>query len=278
MAWCAEPQLHRRHRREVFLNPRYLMERIGESFLDERLRWSGRACMHCGNDLNSLEATQEHVPSKCLLQKPYPTEMITIETCGTCNRAFSRDEEYLKALLWTVLAGSTDPEKQKIPDVGRMLRRSAGLRERIENSRTERNVPFGKREIVFAPEMERVKRVVVKNARGHVLYELDRVMSFEVNDFFAMPLRVLTPKQRDEFETAGGGGLEGWEEFGTRLFQRQCVAASNPARSDMVGPWIIVQDGVYRYAVMHRTDGGLLVQSVIQEYLATSVYWSGEDA
>ena len=35
--------------------------------------------MHCGTDLNSTETTQEHVPSKCLLRKPYPAEMITIE-------------------------------------------------------------------------------------------------------------------------------------------------------------------------------------------------------
>ena len=46
------------------------------------------------------------------------------------------------------------------------------------------------------------------------------------------------------------------------------------AQSDMMGPWVIVQNGVYRYAVVDREDDGLLVQSVIQEYLATSVYWS----
>ena len=43
-----------------------------------------------------------------------------------------------------------------------------------------------------------------------------------------------------------------------------------------MGPWVIVQNGVYRYAVVDREDDGLLVQSVIQEYLATSVYWSCE--
>ena len=84
-----------------------------------------------------------------------------------------------------------------------MLKRNVGLRERIENSRTERTTLFGEEEIVFAPEMERVKRVVIKNARSHALYELDRGMSFEADDFFAIPLQVLTPEQRDEFETTG---------------------------------------------------------------------------
>ena len=232
--------------------------------------------MHCGTDLSSLnspETTQEHVPSKCLLRKPYPAKRVTIDACRECNKSFSLNEEYLKGLLWTVLAGSTDPGKQKTPEVARMLKRSAGLRERIENSRTERTTLFGEQEIVFTPEMERVKRVVIKNARGHALYELDRGMSFEADDFFAIPLQILTPEQRDEFETPGGTGeLLGWSEVGTRLFQRQC----GTAQSDMIGPWVIVQNGVYRYAVVDREDDGLLVQSVIQEYLATSVYWSCE--
>ena len=88
--------------------------------------------MHCGTGLNSTETTREHVPSKCLLQKPYPAEMITIEACRKCNEAFSLDEEYLKGLLWTVLAGSTDPEKQKTPEVACMLKRNVALRVRIE--------------------------------------------------------------------------------------------------------------------------------------------------
>ena len=119
--------------------------------------------------------------------------------------------------------------------------------------------------------MERVKRVVIKNARGHALYELDRGMSFEAVDFFAIPLQILTPEQRDEFETIGATGeLLGWSEVGTLRFHRQC----GTAQSDMMGPWVIVKNGVYRYAVVDREDDGLLVQSVIQEYLATSVYWS----
>ncbi len=35
--------------------------------------------------------------------------------------------------------------------------------------------------------------------------------------------------------------------------------------------WVIVQDGIYRYAVIQLD--GLLVRSVILEYLATEVHW-----
>lgn len=245
------------------------MKHVADSFLDERLRWPDDVCMHCNTSLDATETTREHVPSKCLLQKPYPAEMVTLEACRTCNEAFSRDEEYFKAFLWAVLAGSTDPEEQKADEVGRTLRRNSKLRERIENSRTERAVA-GTTTAVFAPEMDRVKRVVVKNARGHALYELDRPMPSEPDLFLAVPLESLTPHQRHDFETTGEGtGLQGWSEIGTRMFQRQCGVAC----SDMMGLWIVVQNDVYRYLVVDDGDESLLVQSVVQEYLATRVCW-----
>ena len=40
---------------------------------------------------------------------------------------------------------------------------------------------------------------------------------------------------------------------------------------DLDGPWVIVQDGVYRYAVSQT--GGVLVRSILYDYLATEVFW-----
>ena len=238
--------------------------------------------MHCGTDLTSKQTTREHIPSRCLLRKPYPAELVTIESCRSCNEGFSYDEEYLIGLLSTVLVGSTEPERQKTPEVARMLRRNATLRQRLQNSRYEMTTHRGETKIVFTPEMDRVKRVVVKNARGHALYELDQAMSFEADEFFAQPLSVLTREARDEFDAAGGGGgggggVKAWAELGTRLFQRQSIAACDPMLADMMEPWIIVQNGVYRYAVIDMGGDGLFVRSVIHEYLATSVYWNDDN-
>jgi hypothetical protein len=41
---------------------------------------------------------------------------------------------------------------------------------------------------------------------------------------------------------------------------------------DLAGPWVTVQDGIYRYAVAQQ--GVVLVKSVLFEYLATEVFWS----
>lgn len=41
---------------------------------------------------------------------------------------------------------------------------------------------------------------------------------------------------------------------------------------DLRNGWVMVQAGVYRYVVLQ--DDGLLVRSVLHEYLATEVHWA----
>ena len=247
------------------------MKRFAESCVDERQRWTERACVHCGDEIETASITREHVPSKCLLMEPYPEELVTVAACGECNTGFSRDEEYLSALLTAVLAGSTGVDRQKTLKAGRMFERQAGLRARIADSRTETKALDGETEITFWPEMDRVSRVMVKNARGHAVYELDRWTLEEPEYVTAFPLRSLSQKGYEQFE-AGQSGIVKWPEVGTRMFQR-VVAAWGSEKSELSGAWVIVQDDVYRYAVVDQGHG-LLVRSVIREYLATEVYWS----
>lgn len=39
----------------------------------------------------------------------------------------------------------------------------------------------------------------------------------------------------------------------------------------MENGWVVVQKGIYRYAVFQA--GTMMVRSVIRDYLATEVYW-----
>ena len=227
--------------------------------------------MHCGITLDSSSTAREHIPSKCLLTKPYPDELMTLGSCRACNESYSHDEEYLSALLTAVLAGSTDPSRQKTARASRMFERRPALRMKIQNAKTVTSALRGDTEIIFTPERERVHRVIVKNARGHALYELDQQMSDKPSHVFAEPLQCLARDQRLEFQ-AVEAEVAAWAELGTRLFRRQSYSV-DPTDSDMSGSWIIVQDGVYRHAVVDTGDG-LLVRSVIREYLATEVYWT----
>jgi hypothetical protein len=77
------------------------------------------------------------------------------------------------------------------------------------------------------------------------------------------PLESLTLGQRADFENMDLGA--GWPEVGSRMMTRLLTG------QDLVDAWIVVQDGVYRYAVAQT--GGMLVRSVLFNYLATEVCW-----
>lgn len=139
------------------------MERI-EEFVDERQKsW----CIHCTGTLVEMETNEDHVPSKSLLRKPRPHNLPIVTICKNCNASFSLDEQYLVAFLSCVIAGTTEPESQPNDSAARALRDSSSLRSRIERARTEYVTQGGETRVVWKPEMARIERVVLKNARGH---------------------------------------------------------------------------------------------------------------
>ena len=81
-------------------------------------------CVHCGGGPTE---TVDHVPSKVLLDEPYPENLMAAPACRECNNGLSLDEEYLACLLECVIAGDTAPEKlhrTKIPEILRRTLRS----------------------------------------------------------------------------------------------------------------------------------------------------------
>ena len=214
-----------------------------------------------------MATNRDHVPSKALLRKPYPENLPVVDTCVACNKGFSPDEEYLRLFLHCVLTGSTDPEHHPDAKIARALQRHEKLRARIERSKTEYRTIGGETRCVWKPERERVERVVVKNARGHVFYEYGEPMLNGPEHVWTLPLAAMTAAEREEFENAGTAGeLAGWPEVGSRMMTRALTG------QDMRnGGWVFVQDGVYRFRV--EQSGGILIRSVLFEYLATEVYW-----
>lgn len=231
-----------------------------EDFVDERQKaW----CIHCGEWIASLETSRDHVPSKCLLQEPHPANLPIVQVCKACNQGFSLDEEYLGAFLGSVLFGSTDPDHQRIPKAARILGSNPKLRARIDRAKTEYKTLGGETRFVWRPESDRVNRVVLKNARGHAFYEYGEPMLSEPQYVRSAPLENMTREQRADFENMDF--WSGWPEVGSRMMTRVMT------EQDLSGSWVIVQDGVYRYAVAQA--GVILVRTVLFEYLATEVHW-----
>jgi len=113
------------------------------------------------------------------------------------------------------------------------------------------------------PEVGRVERVILKNARGHALFEHAEPLLDDPARIWFAPIQSMAQAGREAFEQVETGGF--WPEVGSRMFTRVITG------HDLADGWVVVQPGVYRYSV--RCCGTVLVRSVLFEYLATEVRW-----
>lgn len=237
------------------------MEQIGDFSGDRQKLW----CMHCSGWLTGLVASRDHAPSKGFLLAPYPKNMPVVSICRACNESFSHDEEYMIAFMGAVLSGSVEPDRQSHPTAKRILARHQQLRRRVDNARTAYETPQGEIGVAWRPEQDRIDRVILKNARGHAFFELGEPLTGAPKHVWSAPLCILPEAQRNEFEDTCSEGLDVWPEVGSRMMTRLCTS------QDLIGGWTVVQDGLYRYLVS-QVDG-VVVRTVLWDYLATEVYW-----
>lgn len=232
-----------------------------ENFTDER---NCGICIHCGEALLDGEHNRDHVPSKVLLTPPYPENLPVVEICRQCNSGFSPDEEYLAAFLGAVICGSSEPDPRRFPVASKILEHNSKLRGRIDQAKVMQWDLWRNPIALWKPEMDRVEKVILKNARGHVLYELDVPELSSPTSLVVRPLPELSHEERAHFESTPNGLL--WPEGGSRLMQRMATGGL------LEGGWIEVQQGVYRYSIF-QTYTGTSVRMVLQEYLAAEVLW-----
>lgn len=206
----------------------------------------------------------DHVPSKSILDRPLPENTPTVRICCSCNTSSSKDEEYFVAFLGSVLAGSTDPGHQVFERAEKTLQNNHRLQEEIKAQLQITKDKYGNDQIAFVPEISRIQNVVVKNARGHVLFEHGQIADGEPLHVAIQPISNLPQETRQSFETINYGA--GWSEVGSRLMHR--LITGEDMRPD---GWVIVQPSIYRFAVMN--NGNFVVRTVIREYLATEVVW-----
>ena len=230
-------------------------------FVDQRHKaW----CIHCGRGNADLRTNKDHVPSKSLLDRPYPPELPTVEICADCNSSFSEDEEYVAAFIGALLSGSTDPGRQKTTGGARILQNNSALRKRIDGSRTISSTLFGEQTTTWYPEIQRFRKAIVKNARGHVYFELGQPAFGEPAGVRLTPLEKLSKDERSDFELIDHG--PGFPEVGSRMLTRLLTG------QDMKNGWTVVQHNVYRYAAVENS--GFSVRIVIREFLAAEVWWN----
>ena len=217
-------------------------------------------CVYCGAEPN----TRDHVPSKVLLDEPYPAQLPVVGACESCNASFSLDEQYLACFIECVICGTVDTAGLRRPNVTRILTGNPALQRRIEASRRRDQAD----NLLWQPEIDRVRKIVLKLARGHVAYEIYPKLDEPLEVTFA-PLPTLSEEEQSAFENLTSGKLDLWPEIGSWAFHR--ASGKGPDRFEQSGRWVVVQPGRYRYAAVET--GGLLVKVVLSEYLACAVSW-----
>ena len=215
-------------------------------------------CVHCGGPYE----TDDHVPSKVLLDEPYPDNMIVCPSCLKCNNELSDDETYLACLLECVIAGEATPSKLHRPKISKALEHSKTLLERLEKAQTDSDAGNA-----WSVEYDRVKAVLLKLARGHAAYEHNQPQLQEPDYLDFRPLCTMNGSKRAAFERVEEGGLAAWPEVGSRAMQRLLVVDTEVYSEG----WITVQNGNYRFHV--SDDDGMVVKIVLREYLACQVEW-----
>ncbi|MFT6224137.1 MAG: hypothetical protein ACJA1F_001986 [Paracoccaceae bacterium] len=124
----------------------------------------------------------------------------------------------------------------------------------------------GETRLIWKPDMERMSRVIIKNARGHAFFECGEPKMDDPKSVWAHPIALISAEQREAFEGWSDRRAQTlWPEAGSKMMTHALTG------QDMDGDRVIVQDGVYRYSVVD--DGGIQVRTVPFDYLATEVRW-----
>jgi len=218
-------------------------------FVDNRLLG---ACVYCGG----LPDTRDHVPSRVLLDEPFPENLPVANCCEACNAGFSLDEQYLACFIDCVISGSTSPDDVERAKVARILTETPSIAARIAASETKS--PDGQQ--IWQPEVDRVHNVILKLARGHAAYELSVLEQLdEPQSISAVPVVTLDPNAVEQFLSPQDTAF--WPEIGSRA----CKQFTGADR------WQVLQPGRYQYLVTQAD--GLVVRILLSDYLACEVRW-----
>lgn len=229
------------------------MEQLRD-FSDERNKMF---CPYCGS--TTEPRNREHVPSRFLLDKPYPENLPIIFPCQECNSDYSKDEEYVVCLIECARSGSTDVDDIEREKVREALKHSPKMAAQIREV-LGRNRSWSTSDL----ERSRVARIVRKLAMGHVAFELGEPILAEPVSVSFLPTISLSPERLASFETPPAFSL--LAEVGSRALQRQVQSLTGTA------DWIMVQPGRYRYLTYFSDI--VMVRSVISEFLACEVIWT----
>lgn len=218
-----------------------------------------QTCVYCGKPTR----TRDHVPSKVLLDEPYPDNLAVVPSCMECNHGFSSDEEYFACLIEIMSLGTLDLEVIERNKVRRILSAKPKLKMLIQESITYTNGSH-----LIKPDWKRVESVVLKHAKGLSAYYMNTpIHGDNPSNLFIEPWTQMTEDQIIQFNQPLVHNK--LPEVGSRVCWNLCLIEGIP-----FSPWIEVQENRFRYQT--KADNCIVVRMVFSEYLLCELVWDEE--
>ncbi len=220
-------------------------------------KWQSEGlCFYCGG----IASTMDHIPSKILLDKPFPDNLHAVPCCLACNNSFSLDEEYVGCLFECIICNTCNVEELNRPNIQKILKRKPALLSRIKSELNFENNAIG-----INPDINRVKAVLTKCAKGHIHYEYTEFLCDDEPSVFK--LRLLSNMTEEErsifFET---NKIEIFPEIGSRASQNYFVISNGLISSC----WFDVQKENYSFMISNNPYS---VKMLIQNQIAIEFIW-----
>lgn len=223
-------------------------------YADDRLN---NCCAYCGD----FAETEDHVPSRCFLNQPYPQNMPVVPCCHKCNYEFSIDEEYVSCFIDCIKENTVDPHKIQREKTRKTLLHSPKLQERIASQIRD----FGG-VTIYDYEKDRFKRVMHKLAFGHLAYENSTVLWDSEYDLSMWLLSEMSIQQRYFFFKPYIGTI--FPEVGSHSLEHIVLNYKDDEVQSFSSYWNNVQDERYCYCV---SPDGNAIKFIIANLLAVEV-------
>lgn len=214
-------------------------------------------CAYCGG----LAETEDHVPSRCFLDEPYPQNMPVVPCCSTCNHDFSLDEEYVSCFIDCMKANTVVPDEIPREKTRKTLLHSPKLQERIALQKRE----FGG-VTIFDIENERFEKVIRKFAYGLLAHENDILSWDSTYRISRWLLSEMSDTQKESFFQPFKGTL--LPEVSSHGLEHVMLYSAENDIDFFSNPLITVQEGRYSYCVSPDSDR---VKFIIADFLAVEV-------
>lgn len=207
-------------------------------------------CPYCGCELDSSNTTVDHIPSKVLIDKPYPAELATIPCCRSCNKGFSSDEEYASVLVECVKNQTFNPNAFSRESIKKTVSHTPSLIETVR----QRVIFESKDRFSIDPDDNRFKAVLLKLVKAHLRFEesLFLINSTDIKLLFSS-IDKMSDLEVSRFAMPFSSRL--LPEVGSRALENLMILQDdNNQPIGYYSPWICYQKDTYSYCVASAGD------------------------